>query len=133
MAHRIDPRTGVDPISHMLVVKNDQLAKNPWLAEELFTLFQTAKRLYIAALHAGAAASPADQAWLAMSRLVGDDPIPYGFEAARQTLETFVGFNVDQRVIPQWVDPKEVFAPTTIGLSSCSCCQFSWENLAHVH
>lgn len=110
-------RTGVYPISHMLVVKNDQLAKNPWLAEELFTLFKSAKRPYIAALHAGAAASAADHALLAMSRLVGDDPIPYGFEAARQTLETFVGFNVDQGVIPQWVDPKEVFAPTTIGLS----------------
>jgi 4,5-dihydroxyphthalate decarboxylase len=110
-------RTGVYPISHMLVVKNDQLERHPWLAEELFALFKTAKRPYVESLHSGAAFSRADQALLAMSKLVGDDPIPYGFEGARKTLETFVGFNVDQRVIPQCVDPKELFAPTTLGLS----------------
>ena len=110
-------RTGIYPISHMLVVKNEQLDKHPWLAEELFSLFQTARRPYVAALRAGAAESPADRALLAMSRLVGDDPIPYGFEGSRKTLETFVGFNVDQHVIPRWVDPAAIFARTTIGLS----------------
>jgi hypothetical protein len=44
-------------------------------------------------------------------------PLPYGFESARKTLETFVGFNVDQKVIPQWVNPEDMFAHTTIGLS----------------
>jgi hypothetical protein len=58
-----------------------------------------------------------DQALLALSKLVGDDPIPYGFEGACKTLETFVRFNVDQKVIPQWVDPEELFTPPTIGLS----------------
>jgi 4,5-dihydroxyphthalate decarboxylase len=101
----------------MLVVKNEQLDKHPWLAEELFSLFQTARRPYVAALRAGAAESPADRALLAMSRLVGDDPIPYGFEGSRTTLETFVGFNVEQQVIPRWVDPAAIFAQTTIGLS----------------
>jgi 4,5-dihydroxyphthalate decarboxylase len=110
-------RTGVYPISHMVVVKNDQLEQHPWLAAELFTLFKTAKRPYIESLHSGAALSPADQSLLAVSKLVGDDPIPYGFESTRKTLETFVGFNVDQKVIPQWVDPEELFAPPTIGLS----------------
>jgi 4,5-dihydroxyphthalate decarboxylase len=110
-------RTGVYPISHMVVVKNDQLEQYPWLAEELFALFRLAKRPYIEALRSGAASSRGDQALLAMSKVVGDDPIPYGFEGARRTLETFVRFNVDQKVIPQWVDPKELFAPSTIGLS----------------
>jgi 4,5-dihydroxyphthalate decarboxylase len=110
-------RTGIYPISHIVVVKNDQLEKYPWLGEELFTLFRTAKRPYVESLRSGAASSRADQALVAMSQLVGDDPIPYGFEGARKTLDTFVGFNVDQKVIPQWVDPKALFAPSTIGLS----------------
>jgi 4,5-dihydroxyphthalate decarboxylase len=110
-------RTGVYPISHMVVAKNDQLAKHPWLAEELFTLFKTAKRPYLDSLRSGAAISPADRSLLAMSKLVGEDPVPYGFESARKTLEMFVGFNVDQQVIPQWVDPEEIFAHTTIRLS----------------
>jgi 4,5-dihydroxyphthalate decarboxylase len=110
-------RTGLYPISHMVVVKNDQLEKHPWLAEELFTLFKTAKRPTIASLRSGAAVSLADRSLVAMAKLVGDDPLPYGFESARKTLETFIGFNVDQQVIPQWVDPEEIFAHTTIELS----------------
>ncbi len=111
-------RAGLYPISHMVVVKNDQLEKHPWLAEELFTLFKTAKRPYIIeSLRSGAAVSPADRSLLAMAKLVGDDPLPYGVESARKTLETFIGFNVDQQVIPQWVDPEDILAHTTIRLS----------------
>lgn len=103
-------RTGVYPISHMLVARNDQLESHPWLAGELFSLFQAAKETYLEFLHSGAPLSPADEALLAMTKIVGDDPIPYGLESARKTLETFIQFNVDQRVIPEWVDPNEVFA-----------------------
>ena len=103
-------RSGVYPISHMLVAKNDQLDNNPWLAGELFSLFQTAKEPYLKFLHSGASLSPADEALLAMTKIVGDDPIPYGLESARKTLETFIHFNVDQGVIPEWVDPNEIFA-----------------------
>jgi hypothetical protein len=71
--------------------------------------------LRVAAL--GCCRKPGGPVLVAMAELVGDDPLPYGFESARKTLETFVGFNVDQQVIPQWVDPEEIFAPTTIGLS----------------
>jgi 4,5-dihydroxyphthalate decarboxylase len=110
-------RTGIYPISHMVVVKNEQLEHHPWLAAELFALFKAAKHPYIEALGAGAAGSPADQFWLAMSTLVGADPLPYGFAGARKTLETFIGFNVDQQVIPHRVDPEEIFAPTTLGLA----------------
>ena len=51
---------------------------------------------------------------LAMTKIVGDDPLPYGLEATRKTLETFIEFNVDQRVIPERVDLEEVFAPTGV-------------------
>ena len=109
--------TGVYPISHMLVVKNEQLEKHPWLAEELFALFRAAKGPYLEFLHSGATLSASDQSLLKMSKLVGKDPIPYGFETARKTLETFVGFNVEQKVIPQWVDPEELFPASTLRLS----------------
>ena len=108
--------TGVYPISHMLVVKNDQLEANPWLAEELFRLFHAAKQPYLDFLKAGDSLSPADETISAMARIVGGDPLPYGFESARKTMETFVGFNVDQKVIPQQVDIESLFAPTTLEL-----------------
>ena len=106
-------QTGVYPISHMLVVKNDLLESHPWLADELFSLFYRAKQAYVEFLQAGASLSPADEAVQAMGKIVGGDPLPFGLEDARKTVETFVGFNVDQKVIPQSVEPSELFAPVS--------------------
>ena len=102
--------TGIFPISHMLVAKNQQLEDNPWLAGELFSICQAAKKTYLEYLHAGAYLTPADQALLRMCTIVGDDPIPYGLDSSRHTLETFIKFNVDQQVIPEPVDVDSVFA-----------------------
>ena len=108
--------TGVYPINHTLVVKDELLAANPWLAEELFGVFKSAKETYLQGLRSGQHTSPQDEAMLEMAKVVGDDPLPYGFEAAHKTLETFIQFNVDQKVIPQKVAPEAVFAPSTLGL-----------------
>lgn len=102
--------TGIYPISHMLVAKNAQLENHAWLAGELFSLFQEAKRPYLEFLHSGASLTGADETLLDMSKIVGDDPLPYGLESSRKTLETFIRFNVDQKVIPQSVTLEEVFA-----------------------
>ena len=42
--------------------------------------------------------------------------LPYGFESSRTTLETFIRFNVDQKVIPQAVAPEDLFVPETLAL-----------------
>ena len=102
--------TGLYPISHMLVVKNQQLEDNPWLAGELFSLFQAAKKPYLEFLHSGADLTPADQALLNLAKIVGDDPIPYGLESSRKTIKNFIHVNVDQQVIPESVDVDDVFA-----------------------
>ena len=109
-------KTGVYPISHMLVVKNAALDANPELAAELFETFNTAKALYMGKLRSGDAAAPEDRPYHRMVDVVGDDPIPYGVESSRQTLETFVGFNVEQKVIPEAVDVEELFPEATLGL-----------------
>ena len=44
------------------------------------------------------------------------DPLPYGFESSRKTLETFIRFNVDQGSIPQAVAPADLFVPETLSL-----------------
>ena len=50
---------------------------------------------------------------LEMAKVVGDDPLPYGLEGARKTLESFIQFNVEQKVIPQKIAPESVFAAGT--------------------
>ena len=109
-------KTGVYPISHMLVVKDSALEANGGLAEELFDVFKTAKAPYIEQLRSGGASNPADHALLKMGEVVGGDPVPYGFESSRKTLETFIGFNVEQGVIPRKVDAEELFPTSTLAL-----------------
>ena len=108
--------TGVYPINHTLVIKNEVIAANHWLPEELFGVFKSAKETYLQGLRSGEYDSPQDQAMLEMAKVVGDDPMPYGFEAAQKTLETFIQFNLDQKVLTGRVDPESVFAPSTLKL-----------------
>ena len=109
-------QTGVYPINHTLVVRDELLAANPWLAEELFNMFNEAKETYLKRLRSGEDLEPQDHAMLETAKIVGDDPIPYGFEAAVPTLETIIQFAVDQKVIPERVDPEAVFASSTLKL-----------------
>jgi 4,5-dihydroxyphthalate decarboxylase len=110
-------KTGIYPISHMVVVKNAALESNSDLAQELCSTFKTAKSLYMERLQSGDANDSADRALKNMAEVVGDDPIPYGVESSRKTLETFVGFNVDQKVIPTHVDVEELFHAATLALA----------------
>ena len=95
-------KTGVYPISHMVVVKNARLDDNPDLAAELFRAFKTAK-----------ASGAMDAELLEMSKIVHGDPIPYGLQSSLQTLNAFIDFNVNQGVIPKRVEPEELFPATT--------------------
>ena len=109
-------RTGIYPISHMVVVKNAALESTPGLAEELFNVFKAAKTPYIQRLQSGAATEPADTALMQMADAVGGDPLPYGLESSSKTLETFIDFNVSQGVIPEKVDPAALFPAATLAL-----------------
>ena len=109
-------KTGIYPISHMVVVKDAQLEANPGLECELFEAFKKGKAQYIERLHSGDNPSQADRALLKMAEIVGEDPIPYGFQSSLKTLETFIRFNLEQGVIPEKVDPEELFPASTLSL-----------------
>ena len=107
--------TGLYPISHLLVVKDSLLESHGDLASEVFNVFGKAKDDYIDRLHSGDTSAPGTEQLLKMGGIVGNEnALSYDFEAARGTLETFVGFNVDQGVIPEAVDPGDVFVSETI-------------------
>ena len=108
--------TGIYPISHLVVVKDELLQTYPWLAEELFGLFKAAKDHYLEYLRAGAHLDPQDEAMQAMRQAIGDDPLLYGVAPNRQTLETFIRFNVEQKIIPHPVAVEELFPPSVLTL-----------------
>ena len=117
-------QTGVYPVSHLLVARDDLLAAHPGLASELCRVFGDAKARYLKQLAASPgnadpdtdANADADAAQRRMAQLVGGDPLPYGLESSRRTLETFIGYNVAQGVIPHPVAPEELFPPETLAL-----------------
>jgi 4,5-dihydroxyphthalate decarboxylase len=110
-------RTGVYPISHAVVVKDQLLGDNPWLAEELFSLFQGAKEQYLGALTSGATQDSGDAAMLQMRQVIGEDPLPYGVAANRQTLERFIQFNVEQKIIPEAVRVEDIFPSSLVDIA----------------
>lgn len=108
--------TGVYPINHTLVVRNEHLAANPWLASELFRLFRQAKESFLPMLDAATDSASEDERTRDMRGILQSDPLPFGLEANRATLETFIGFTVDQHIIPEAIRPEDAFEPGTLEL-----------------
>ena len=115
-ALRFYEETGVYPISHIVVIRNDAIEANPWLARELFGLFAEARDEYAGQLAAGAAPHPSDDSVAPLRSAEAAEPLPYGIEANRVTLETFIEWNVEQGIIPSRVGVEEVFADGTLEL-----------------
>jgi 4,5-dihydroxyphthalate decarboxylase len=102
-------KTGIYPINHTVVVKDELFAADPGLAQELVAAFAAAKAQYLAQLDAGRDLTPADEAIVALRRVVGD-PYPFGVEPNRKALEAIVRFAVEQQVIPAAIPVAELFA-----------------------
>jgi 4,5-dihydroxyphthalate decarboxylase len=109
-------KTGIYPVNHCLVIKNEILDAEPWVAEEIFNAFRAAKNNYLARLDQGLDLSPADEAVIGLRRAVGGDPFPFGVNANRKALEAIVQFAFDQQVITKKPSLEELFVPNTLTL-----------------
>jgi 4,5-dihydroxyphthalate decarboxylase len=110
-------KTGIYPISHMIVVKDELLEAHPWLAETLCDLFVRAKRHYLSQLNGSPGAHPVNTDMLAMRPVLGEDYIPYDLESNRQTIEALIRFCVNQQIIPQPVEMEELFPNSVLNVS----------------
>jgi 4,5-dihydroxyphthalate decarboxylase len=109
--------TGIYPISHMIVVKDELLEAHPWLAETLCDLFVRAKRHYLSQLNGSSETHPVNTDMLAMRPVLGEDHIPYDLESNRRTIEALIRFCVDQQIIPQPVEMEELFPNRVLNVS----------------
>jgi len=109
--------TGLYPINHTLVVRDDVLAANPDLAPDLFDAFVQAKRLYLPHLASGVFEDPADHdpVFARVMEMIGD-PLPYGIEPNRPMLEAVIRHALEQGIITRPVAVEELFPPSTLGL-----------------
>jgi len=92
-----------------LVVKDEILRANPWLAKALFEAFQESKQRYLERLHDGAADSATERRHLKQMKVVGDDPLPYGLEVNRRSIETLILYAFQQGLIPRMLSTEELF------------------------
>jgi len=109
---------GLYPINHLVVVKDELLAKYPDLAADLFSAFARSKQLYVDKLRAGSIANPdsTDRMYSKVLEITGADPLPYGIEPNRATIETLLDHAISQSIIYERPAIKSLFAPSTLEL-----------------
>jgi 4,5-dihydroxyphthalate decarboxylase len=105
-------RTGIYPMHSTLVIKDEILNANPWLAKALFDAFQESKQRYLTRLHKGKADSSNDRRYLKQMKVVGEDPLPYGLDLNRRSIETLVLYAFQQGLIPRMLKLDELFINT---------------------
>jgi 4,5-dihydroxyphthalate decarboxylase len=110
-------RTGIFPINHTVVVKNELLSSRPDLAPNIFNAFAEAKRIYVGRLKDGSAGAPADKTFKRVMEITGD-PLPYGIEPNRTALEAIVRHSVEQGILTKPFTIEELFPSNTRGLSA---------------
>ncbi|MDE1144106.1 MAG: ABC transporter substrate-binding protein [Paraburkholderia tropica] len=102
-------RTGIYPMHGTIVVKDAILAEHPWIARSLDDAFAQAKREWLARLDAGEATSAGDKKYLELRNIVGDDPLPYGIEANRKTIEALEATAFRQGLTPRRLALDDLF------------------------
>jgi 4,5-dihydroxyphthalate decarboxylase len=102
-------RTAIYPMHGTLVVKEELLAREPWLARALFDAFARAKEDWRRDLDSGKADTANDRKYRALSRIVGSDPLPYGIAANRASLEALADIAFAQQLTPMRVPVEEAF------------------------
>jgi 4,5-dihydroxyphthalate decarboxylase len=111
-------RTRIFPIMHTVVVRRDVYERNRWVAQSLLKAFTAAQRIAYDSLRETAALSTM-LPWLTAHvedtrREMGDDYWPYGLDANRHTLQTFLRYSYEQGLSKELLEPERLFAPETL-------------------
>ena len=96
-ASRWFSRHSVVPVNHLVVVTEKLARERPDIVRELYDLLKRSKA------RAGPAAAP--------------DPVPFGVEANRKSLDLIIDYAAQQSLIPRRFSVDELFDPTTHGLN----------------
>ena len=107
---------GLSPLSApelgAIAIRDAVLAEHPWVARELLRAFQASKERHLHGRTAAAPVIPEDRRRLDIQEMIGGgDPLPFGLEANRPTLEALIDYAHRQQIIPAPIAPEEMFAP----------------------
>ena len=113
-------RTGIFPIRHLVVVKNEILRNDPAVAADLVRLFEDSKQQ---AYRYWSDHRRSSLAWFGAEQeeeraLLGDDPWPYSIEKNRVALETLLDYAHEQALTERRLSLKEIFESTTATIAA---------------
>jgi 4,5-dihydroxyphthalate decarboxylase len=111
-------KTGIFPIMHTVVLKEELVAQHPWLPRNLYTAFVEAKQHAYRRLNDTAALLTSLPWQVAEAEesgaLLGDDPFAYGIARARKTVETLAAYSFRQGLAPRHLTLEELFVPSML-------------------
>lgn len=102
-------RTGIYPMHGTIVVKDSVLAEHPWVAKSLFDAFSRAKDEWLAELEVEGPQDATSKKYAKLRDIVGRDPLPYGIEENRATIEALEKTAFDQGLTPRRMSMDELF------------------------
>jgi 4,5-dihydroxyphthalate decarboxylase len=105
--------TGIFPIMHVIAVRKEILDVHPWVARNLFTAFDEARRRSIERvldLTASQVPIPWGNDYAREGQaLMGEDFFSYGIEPNRKTLDAFLAYAFEQGVCEKLLTAEEIF------------------------
>ena len=110
---RFFKKTGIFPIMHLITIRRTVFERHPWIAMNLFKMFDEAKRRCLnrlrdftcARIPLPWAAAIADE----IAAGYGPDPYPYGIQESRPTIEAFCRYAHDQGVAHRRMSLDDLF------------------------
>ncbi len=110
-------RTGIFPIMHVMVIREEFYRRHPWAAQSLYKALLESKNHCIEAIYRNDAIHSA-LPWTGqyadeVRELMGRDFWPYGVEANRNALETFLRYSAEQGLTNKKLAVEELFSKET--------------------
>jgi 4,5-dihydroxyphthalate decarboxylase len=103
---------------HTVVIRREVYESARWVAQSLYKAFRAAQQATYADL-AETAALKTMLPWLPahlaqVRREMGDDFWPYGLDANRHVLDTFLRYSREQGLARDKLQPEDLFVPETL-------------------
>jgi 4,5-dihydroxyphthalate decarboxylase len=92
-----------------IVVKDEILAAHPWIAKSLHRAYAEAKALWLTRLRSGQADTASDKRYRQLSKVVGDDPLPFGMKQNLRTIQALEDTAFKQKLTPRRMPIEELF------------------------
>lgn len=109
-------KSGIFPIMHTVVIKNEILERDPWVALSLLQAFQKAKEICYARMK-----DPRNFALVWVKELMqeqeaifGPDPWPYSLEENRKALEAAARYEYEQGMVKKKPKIEDLFFPASL-------------------